>query len=367
MRAARRALVTAAAIVVLLLSAVVAGAQGAGKPLLLALAKKDEMVAVVDPSTLKVLGRIPAGGNPHEVLASPDGRTAWITNYGNGALNTITVVDVRALTVLRTIDLAYLRGPHGLAYADGHVWFTAEREKLIGRLNDDGDAVDRLLGTGQTGTHMLWVSADATEIVTANVGSGTLEFFERRVPGPQQDAGGPPSKAGGTTTLGKNGPATSDWDQATVKVGGLPEGFDVITDQAGHALTIWVANAKEGTVSIVDFASRSVIATVEAGVPTANRLRFAPAYGNRGSVALISREKAGELTVVDIASRKVLKRVVIGTGAAGVLVEPGGARAFVSCSPDDRVMVVDLKTFTVTGSIAPGHEPDGLAWVPETR
>ena len=43
---------------------------------LLVLAKKDERLAIVDPATLKVMATVPVGGNPHEVIASPDGRTA---------------------------------------------------------------------------------------------------------------------------------------------------------------------------------------------------------------------------------------------------------------------------------------------------
>ena len=326
---------------------------------LLVLAKKDEALAVVDPASRAVPGKIAAGGNPHEVIASPDGHTAWITNYGNGALNTITRVDVRSMAVLQTLDLAYLRGPHGLAFADGHVWFTAEREKLIGRLNVEGSAVEWLLGTGQTGTHMLWVAQDGTQIVTVNVGSGTLNLYQRKVPGPMQDAGGPPSKAGATTTLGKGGPITPDWDQWIVKVGGLPEGFDVLTDAAGHARTIWAANATEGTISIVDFATRAVSSTIAAGVPTANRLRFTP----DGKLAVVSREKSGEVTVLDVASQTVLKRIDVGSGAAGVLIQPDGARAYVSCSPDNKVVVLDLKNLTVSGTILPGNEPDGLAWM----
>ena len=35
----------------------------------------------------------------------------------------------------------------------------------------------------------------------------------------------------------------------------------------------------------------------------------------------------------------------IGHGAAGILMDPDGARAFISCGPDNYVAVLDLKTF----------------------
>ena len=50
----------------------------------------------------------------------------------------------------------------------------------------------------------------------------------------------------------------------------------------------------------------------------------------------------GDLVIYDAASRKEFKRVHIGHGAAGILMEPGGARAFIACGPDNYVAVLDL-------------------------
>jgi YVTN family beta-propeller protein len=341
-----------------LLPTVGARAQNLAKPLLLVLAKKDEKLTIVDPSTLRVLAKVSAGGNPHEVIASPDGRTAWISNYGNGSLHTITVVDLTRRKVEKTINLGPIWGPHGLTFEDRQVWFTAEREKLIGRINPVTESVDWLLGTGQTGTHMLWVSPDATQIVTVNVGSGTMDLFQRNPVGPTQAEGGPPSKAGGTAVHAPGNTPVPDLSQSIINVGGLPEGFDVIADNNGHAQTIWVANAKQGTISVIDFPMRKVIATIDAQVPTANRLKFTLDH----RLALVSRGNSGELTVLDVSSRRVIKRVKIGTGGAGILMNPTGSVAYISCSPDNDVVVFDLKTLKVIGSIKPGQEPDGLAW-----
>jgi YVTN family beta-propeller protein len=42
--------------------------------------------------------------------------------------------------------------------------------------------------------------------------------------------------------------------------------------------------------------------------------------------------------------------------------QPDGARAFVACSPDGYVAVIDLRSLEVAGRIAAGRDPDGLAW-----
>jgi YVTN family beta-propeller protein len=41
--------------------------------------------------------------------------------------------------------------------------------------------------------------------------------------------------------------------------------------------------------------------------------------------------------------------------------DPGAGRAFVACTPDGYVTVVDLKTLEVRDQIDAGGEPDGLA------
>ena len=67
-------------------------------PALLILEKSTNSLDIVDPSTLKILARVPAGPDPHEVEASSDGKLAYISNYGgsDSALNTISVIDLVA-------------------------------------------------------------------------------------------------------------------------------------------------------------------------------------------------------------------------------------------------------------------------------
>ena len=47
---------------------------------------------------------------------------------------------------------------------------------------------------------------------------------------------------------------------------------------------------------------------------------------------------------------------------AGLLIAPDGVRAFVACSDAGKVQVLDLGTLTITGSVATGNQPDGMAY-----
>jgi DNA-binding beta-propeller fold protein YncE len=55
--------------------------------------------------------------------------------------------------------------------------------------------------------------------------------------------------------------------------------------------------------------------------------------------------------------------MAVGHGSAGIVVQPDGARAFISCSPDNYVAVIDLHSLAMVGRIDAGHEPDGVTWV----
>ena len=71
---------------------------------------------------------------------------------------------------------------------------------------------------------------------------------------------------------------------------------------------------------------------------------------------------SGDLAIFDAKTRKEVKRLKIGHGAAGILMDPVGGRAFVACSADNYLAIVDLKSLEVTGRLDVGGVPDGLAW-----
>jgi YVTN family beta-propeller protein len=339
------------------LLSVSAVAQAGGSAYLLVLSKQDHTVSIVDPASLKVLGKAPVGDDPHEVVASADGRTAYVSNYGFGRFHTITAIDLANRKQEKVIDLTPLRGPHGLAFVDGKVWFTAEANKCIGSYDPQTGKVDWILGTGQNRTHMLYVFPGAKRIVTTNVNAGTVSILDFEAakggpPGGPGTTGGPPPPPG--FPQGAILPPGGDWNPTVVAVGTRDEGFDVSPD----GKEAWIANAGDGTVSIIDLDAKRVTATLDVNVKSANRLKFTP----DGRRALVSMLGSGDLVVIDVASHQVEKRIAIGHGAAGIEMQPDGARAYVACTPDNYVAVIDLKTLAVVGRIDAGGNPDGLAW-----
>jgi YVTN family beta-propeller protein len=345
----------------LLLSARMAVGQ-TPSPGLLVLEKQDSTLAIVDPATLKIVGRVAAGPDPHEIVASEDGKLAYISNYGglDSTFNTISVVDLVAQKVLPPIRLGALHSPHGLTLAGGKLYFTVETSKAFGRYDPGTGNIDWVLGTGQDRTHMVLVSAKQDRVFTSNVSSGTISIIEQApapMPGPPPGAGkGGAPPAGGAPSGGPH----MTWEVTNVASGRGSEGFDVSPD----GKQIWAANAGDGTVTVIDVASKKATGTFPVSVH-GNRLKFTP----DGKRVLVSGAPAGgpgapgaNLVVIDVASRKELKKLDMGGGSAGILVVPDGSRVYVAVPGKDKVVAVDLKTLEVSGEVATGKGPDGLAW-----
>jgi YVTN family beta-propeller protein len=351
-----QSLVAGAALAALLSAAIGVVAQSMPSRSLLALSKRNHRLAIVDPNTLQVIARAPVGPDPHEVIASSDGKTAYASIYGGGRYHALSVIDLVGQKALPDIDTGALNGPHGLEFVGGKVWFTAEGAKVVATYDPVSAKIDWIMGTGQNRTHMLYVTPDEKQIYTTNVSSATVSILEKvtlPATGPPPGIRPPQGSQPPQPPPGGNQPRI-DWNQIVIPVGKGDEGFDVSPD--GREL--WTADAQDGTLSVVDLTTRTVSVTLEAKTFGANRLKFT----FDGKFVLISMLGNGDLVIYDTASRKEFKRVKIGHGAAGILMDRDGNRVFVACGPDNYVAVLDLKTLEVASHIDVGGEPDGLAW-----
>jgi YVTN family beta-propeller protein len=297
---------------------------------LLVLNKEDATLSIVDPASGNVVGTVPTGEGPHELVVSTDGKLAFASNYGTGPApgHTISMIDIAAKKEVRRIDVAPLSRPHGLAFAGGKLYFTAEASKKIARYDPATAKVDWEFETGQTSTHMLLPIRDARTIFTSNIGSDSVSMIEQ---------------------------ASSGWTQTVIPVGKGPEGIDV----SPNGREIWSAHSRDGGVSIIDVATKKVVQTIALGTKRSNRIKLTP----DGKFALVSDLEAGDLVVVDAVARKELKRLPLGRMPEGILITPDGSQVFVAVNGDNNVAVVDPKTWTVSRRITAGKGPDGLAWV----
>ena len=328
--------------------AVVAGGGSAGsKPasggVLVVLNKSDHEAAIVDPATYKVLAKLPTGKGPHEAATSPDGRTAYVSNYGSFRIfqqggqgqpgqqappgNTITVLDLAGRTVKATFDLGEYLSPHGIWVSrDGKlVWVTCERSQAVVELDAASGKVLRAWKTNQNVSHMVVPSKDEKKLYVANIGSGSVTVIDR----------GSDAVTSIPTGAGAEGIAVS------------PDGREV-----------WVTNRAAATVSIIEVAADKVTATFESGGKFPIRVKFTP----DGQQVWVSNAQSNSVSIFDAKSRQLLATMEVGAVPVGILMTPDGKRAFVANTNANHVTVFDVKERKSVTKFTTGNEPDGMAW-----
>jgi YVTN family beta-propeller protein len=301
---------------------------------LLVINKSDATLALVDPATMKVTGKIATGAEPHEVAVSDDGKIAVVCNYGTGQNpgTSLTVVDVSAKREVRRFALPGLSRPHGIQAVGSRFYITTEGSLAVARYNAAADRIDWIAGTGQHVTHMLVGARDEKKIYTANMGSNSVSVLD----------------------------LTDAWDVVLehIAVARGPEGIDLAPD--GSAL--WVAGVagrnEEAWISVIDPKTDSVVRTIPTTTKLANRLKFTP----DGTRVVVSDPATNELSIFDAATGNVIKKIQTAEGPSGLLFTPDGKRLFVACASAAKVQVIDTTTWSIAGEVATGTEPDGMAY-----
>jgi YVTN family beta-propeller protein len=315
----------------------------AAADLLVVLNKSDHEAVLVDPSTLETMAKITTGLGPHEVAVSPDGRTAYVTNYGMFAVfkegqrqdhpgNTITVIDLERRAVRDTFDLGAYTKPHGLWVSrdGGLLWVACEGAQTVLEMDAASGTIQRTWKTGQEISHMLVPTPDETKLYVANIRSGSVTVIER----------------------------------ATDRVTSLPtgegaEGIDVTPD----GREVWVTNRGAHTVAVIPTARDAVAERFTSGGQMPIRVKFTP----DGREAWISNARSNTVTLFDVKTRRLLATIEVGAVPVGIQMTPDGRRAFVANTNDDRITVLSIPERKKLNTFAPGHEPDGMAWVTRTQ
>ncbi|MEZ4377018.1 MAG: hypothetical protein R3B35_01885 [Gemmatimonadales bacterium] len=276
---------------------------------------------------------LPTGSGPHEVAASGNGRWAVVTDYGpqGPGGTTLTVVDVPAARVARTITLPYVR-PHGAVFQPDHrtVLVTAERDGKVLAVDVVTGEVTGEHATGQRTSHMVALSPDAETAFTANITDGTLSIIPL---------------AGGAPTI--------------VPVGTMTEAIAAAPD----GRTVWLGSNNTGKVFVVDVVRRTVIDSVQtAGFPY--RIGFTP----DSRTAIVTNPEAGEVRLIDVATRRITAVIPTGAGTQpfGIAVAPDGGTAWITLRGVGEVAQLDLHAAAVVRTLptGAGTGPDGIAFIP---
>lgn len=322
-----------------LLAGMLLAAAGARGETLVVLNKSDHQAALVDPARYAVLAKLPTGKGPHEVGVSPDGRFAYVTNYGSFSVfregerprmepgNTITVLDLKKRKAAATFALGEYRQPHGIALSRNgkRLWITCEGAQAVLELDARTGKIRKAWKTGQNVSHMVVPTPDEKKLYVANIGSGSVSVIDRA----RDTVRSIPTAAGA-------------------------EGIDVTPD----GTQVWVTNRAANTLSVIDVSTDSVVASFDSGGVMPIRIKFTP----DGREAWVSNARSNRVAVFDVASRRLAATIEVGAVPVGIQMAPDGRRAFVANTNESKVSVLDVPGRKVLATFTTGTEPDGMAW-----
>ncbi len=142
---------------------------------------------------------------------------------------------------------------------------------------------------------------------------------------------------------------------ATVAAGFGP--FGVAVNPGGNHT--YVTNLNGNNVSVIGTATNSVVATVPVGVRP-----LGVAVNPAGSRVYVANGNSNNVSVIDTPTNTVIATVVVGTSPIGVAVNPAGTRVYVSNENSNNVSVIETATNTVIATVGLGSKPAGIVFNP---
>ncbi|MGH8653438.1 MAG: YncE family protein [Gammaproteobacteria bacterium] len=111
--------------------------------------------------------------HPHEIVITPDARTAYVSIYGDGSYGEndhpgreIAIINLPTMRHAGDISLGTYRAPHGLALdSAGLLWVTCDKSAAVIVVNQRERKVVATVFTGTTGTHWLKMLPDGSKAI----------------------------------------------------------------------------------------------------------------------------------------------------------------------------------------------------------
>ncbi len=299
-------------------------------------------VTVIDPTTMKVVDRFPVGVNPQHVVPSWDLKTLWVTNNAEGRTDgSLTPIDPATGKPGKTI---MVDDPYNMYFTpDGRsAIVVAEALKRLDFRDPQTMALQYSIAVPQCkGINHADFSIDGRVVIF------TCEF------------------QGGLVRIDLVGRKVLGY--LKLSRGGMPQDIRISPDGKLY----FVADMKAGGVFVVDGATFTEIGFIKTGIgshglyPSRDGTKLYVA--NRGSAHVYGPPKGkGSVSVIDFATRQVVATWPIPGGGSPDMgnVSVDGKVLWLSGRFDNVVYAIDTTTGEVR-SIPVGKEPHGLTVWPQ--
>ena len=310
---------------------------GAGAQALLVANQGDATLSVIDPLSgrrIAVVEEKTPGVHGHEVVASADGKTAYLPIYGRTGVgkpgvdgHEMLVIDVPSHAVVGRVEFGHGVRPHlPVLDAKRHLLYvTTELDNAVTVIDTRTLKIVGKVPTGAEQSHMLVLSSDGTRGYTSNVGPGSVSVLDMV----------------GRKTI------------AVIPVAGEVQRIAISDDDRW----VFTSDTAKPRLAVIDTKTNKVAKWVD--LPGTG---YGAAATADGKSLLIAIPATDEVAVVDLSAMKVARTIKVPARPQEVLIQPGAAVAYVSCIGVGKVAAIDLKSWDVARVIDAGPGADGLAW-----
>ena len=311
------------------------GVTVAQQPRLLVSVKSEQKMAIVDPASGTILGKVDETGfTAHELAVSPDGRFAFAPIYGNSGVGSpgtdgtkMVKIDIAAQKIVGTLDFGHGARPHCAVFGpkNGLLYVTTELDKTVSIIDPKAMKILGTVPTGQPQSHMLAVSPDGARGYTANVGPGTVSVLDLKA-----------------RKLVKVIPISSNTQRIAVTRDGR---------------WVFTADQAKPQLAVIDTKTDKVAKWIPL-----DGFGYGGAMTRDGKWFLMPVPKKAEIEVVDLGTMQVAHKIATMADPEEVIVTPDGKSAWVSSPATGSVAHVDLAAWKMTRQVKTGGNSDGLAW-----
>jgi YVTN family beta-propeller protein len=308
---------------------------GAARGLVLVANKGDRSLGIIDPASGRQLAAVAEGGvTGHEVIASPDGRFAYVPIYGNSGVgkpgtdgSNLVVIDIAARKVVGNVAFDKGVRPHCplINPRDGLLYVTTEITNSVTVIDPRTLKVVGTIPTGQPESHMLAITRDGRRGYTANVGPGTISVLD--LDARKTVAVIPVAPVVQRIALSVDDRLVFTSDQTKPRL--------AVIDTATNAVKTWVALPATG---------------------------YGAAATPDGRWLLVALPAANKVAAIDLKTMAVAHTFAVPPAPQEVVIRPDGGEAYVSCDVSGQVAVLNLSAWKVEKLIDAGKGADGLAW-----
>jgi DNA-binding beta-propeller fold protein YncE len=296
--------------------------------------KANNAMGIIDPAAARQVAEVPEGGvTGHEIIASPDGKFAYVPIYGNSGVglpgtdgNNMIVIDLSSRKVVGNVDFGKGVRPHCPKFGpNGLLYVSTELDRSITIIDPTTLKIVGTIPTGQPESHMLAITRDGKRGYTANVGPGTVSVLDMEA----------------RKTL------------AIIPVSGQVQRISLSVDDS----MVFTSDVTKPRLAVIDTATNKL----KTWIPMPG-LGYGSATTADGKWLLIALPLVNQLAVIDLTEMKVARTIDMPTHPQEVLVSPDQKMAYVSSDQTGRVAAVSLSDWKVASVIDAGKGADGLAW-----